>query len=128
MRQRTGTLAPAAREAFGCRCRDAVLRKSWRALRIVRGLPVELDHKPQPSPDAAHQPVGDEAILINLKTGTYYSLNETGTMFWQLLDGQRTIADCARLIALDYEAELELVEADLLELATDLKKEGLIVL
>ncbi len=88
---------------------------------------MELDHKPQPSPDAAHQPVGDEAILINLKTGVYYSLNDTGTMFWTLLDGRRTIADCARLIAIEYEADLEVIEADLLELATGLKREGLIV-
>lgn len=88
---------------------------------------MNLDHKPQPSPDAVHQPVGDEAILINLKSGAYYSLNDTGAMFWQLLNGQRTIADCARLIALDYEADLELIEADLLELAADLKKEGLLV-
>jgi hypothetical protein len=90
-------------------------------------LPVNLDHKPQPSPSAVHQPVGDEAILINLDTGAYYSLNNTGAMFWQLLDGQRTIADCARLIALDYDAELELIEADLLELAAALNKEGLLV-
>lgn len=88
---------------------------------------MELTYKPQPSPDAAHQPVGDEAILINLKTGVYYSLNDTGTMFWTLLDGQRTIADCARLIAIEYEADLEVIEADLLELATGLKREGLIV-
>lgn len=88
---------------------------------------MNLDHKPQSSPNVVHQPVGDEAILINLDTGAYYSLNDTGTMFWQLLDGQRTIADCARLIALDYEAELELIQADLLELATALNKEGLLV-
>ena len=88
---------------------------------------MELNHKPQPSPDAACQPVGDEAILINLNTGAYYSLNETGAMFWQLLDGQRTIADCARLIALDYEAAVEMIETDLLELATELNEEGLIV-
>ncbi len=48
-------------------------------------------------------------------------------MFWELLDGQRTIADCARLIAGEYEVEAGVVEADLLELAADFKREGLIV-
>jgi len=83
--------------------------------------------KPRPSPNAAHQTVGEEAILINLNTGSYYSLNDTGTMFWGLLDGERTISDCAQLIATEYEVEAGIVEADLLELATDFKHEGLII-
>ena len=82
--------------------------------------------KPRHSPNAAHQGVGEEAILINLNTGSYYSLNDTGTMFWELLDGQRSIADCAQLIAAEYEVEAEVVESDLLDLATDFKQEGLI--
>jgi hypothetical protein len=83
--------------------------------------------KPRHSPHAAHQTVGEEAILINLNTGSYYSLNDTGTMFWGLLDGERTISDCAQLIATEYEVEAGVVEADLLELATDFKHEGLII-
>lgn len=89
---------------------------------------MHLSDKPQHNPNATYQSVGDEAILINLVSGSYYSLNDTGTMFWELLDGQRTIADCARLIAAEYEVEAKVVEADLLELATDFKQEGLIVL
>jgi hypothetical protein len=83
--------------------------------------------KPRHSLNAAHQGVGDEAILINLNTGSYYSLNDTGTKFWELLDGQRTIAACAQLIAAEYEVEAEVVEGDLLELAADFEQEGLIV-
>jgi len=83
--------------------------------------------KPRHSPEASHQKVNDEAIVINLSTGSYYSLNDTGAMFWELIDGQRSIADCARLIAQEYEVEPELVEADLLELADEFKAEGLIV-
>jgi hypothetical protein len=81
----------------------------------------------QHSPEAVYQTVGEEAVLINLNTGAYYSLNDTGTVFWELLDGRRTVAECARRIAADYEVEAEVVEADLLELATDLQNEGLIV-
>lgn len=88
---------------------------------------MQLTDKPRPSLNAAHQAVGEEAIVINLNTGSYYSLNDTGTRFWELLDGERTIADCARLIASEYEVEASLVESDLLELAVDFKSEGLIV-
>ncbi|MCK6625112.1 MAG: PqqD family protein [Anaerolineae bacterium] len=89
---------------------------------------MHLSDKPQHNPNATHQTVGEEAIIINLVSGAYYSLNDTGTKFWELLDGQRTIADCARLIAAEYEVEAGVVEADLLELAADFKQEGLIVL
>ena len=83
--------------------------------------------KPQRHPEATHQTVGEEAIIINLNTGTYYSLNDTGTMFWDLIDGQRTITDCARAIAAEYQVEIELVETDLLELAGEFQAEGLII-
>ena len=87
---------------------------------------MKLNSQPQRSPTATYQRVDQEAILIDLNTGSYYSLNDTGTAFWELLDGQRTIADCAHLIALEYEAEIGVIEADLLELAAELNREGLI--
>lgn len=89
---------------------------------------MRLSDRPQHNPNATYQSVGEEAIIINLVSGSYYSLNDTGTMFWELLDGRRSIADCARLIAAEYEVEAEVVEDDLLELAVDFKQEGLIVL
>ena len=77
------------------------------------------------TPEATFQEVAGEAILIHLNSGVYYSLNDVGTSFWNLLDGQRTIADCAGLIATEYDAPAEVVLADLLELSADLVKEGL---
>jgi hypothetical protein len=77
------------------------------------------------SADATYQLVADEAILIHLKTGVYYSLNEVGTVFWNLLDGARTIADCAAAIAAEYTAPPDVIAADLLEISADLVKEGL---
>ena len=77
------------------------------------------------SPNATFQEVAGEAILIHLQTGVYYSLNDVGTAFWNLLDGQRTITDCATTIAAEYSAPAEMVLSDLLELAADLTKEGL---
>ncbi len=88
---------------------------------------MQASDKPRHNPNATHQTVGEEAVLINLNTGAYYSLNDTGTMFWELLDGERSIAECAALIAQEYEVEPAVVEADLLELATEFKAEGLIV-
>jgi hypothetical protein len=88
---------------------------------------VKITDKLRHHPEATHQMVGDEAVIINLSTGDYYSLNDTGTIFWDLLDGERTVADCARAIAAEYDVEIEMVEADLLELAAEFEREGLII-
>jgi hypothetical protein len=81
----------------------------------------------QRSPNATFQVVADEAILIHLQTGVYYSLNEVGTVFWQLLDGQRSLQDCAAQIAAQYDAPPEVILSDLDELAGELMKEGLVI-
>ena len=77
------------------------------------------------APEATFQEVAGEVILIHLNTGAYYSLDEVGTAFWNLLDGQRSIGDCADTIAAEYDAPREMVLADLLELSGELKSEGL---
>jgi hypothetical protein len=86
---------------------------------------VNADTRLSHTAEATFQEVAGEAILIHLNTGVYYSLNEVGTSFWNLLDGQRSIAACADLIAAEYDAPREVILADLLELSADLVKEGL---
>jgi hypothetical protein len=72
--------------------------------------------------------VADEAILIDINTGTYFSLNEVGTEFWEMLDGEQTIEQHATIIASKYEVETSVVVADLLELAEEMAKDKLIVI
>lgn len=72
--------------------------------------------------------VADEAILIDITTGTYFSLNEVGTEFWQMLDGEQTVAQHATAIASKYEVEPDMVVADLLELAEEMAKDKLILI
>lgn len=72
--------------------------------------------------------VADEAILIDINTGTYFSLNEVGTEFWELLDGQQTIEQHATNIANKYEVETSMVVDDLLELAEEMAKDKLLII
>jgi hypothetical protein len=88
--------------------------------------PLEANARLQRSPNATFQVVAGEAILIHLHTGAYYSLNDVGTAFWQMLDGARTLNDCAGALAAEYNAPPEVVLADLIELAGDLAREGLV--
>ncbi len=72
------------------------------------------------------QVVADEAILIHLNTGTYFSLNKVGTEFWQMLDGEQTIQAHAATLAVKYNVEAVMVAADLLELAAKMAADNLV--
>lgn len=91
--------------------------------------PITPDSIYQRSPNATHQTVAGEAILIDLNTGSYYSLNETGTWLWEHLDGTRTIGELAMelAIACDIPDQAEMVQGDLLELVSNLAQERLVL-
>ena len=78
------------------------------------------------APNVTFQTVAGEAILIRLDTGTYFSLNKVGTEFWEMLKGSQTIEEQAASLAAKYNVDLEIVRADLLELATALFEEKLV--
>lgn len=83
----------------------------------------------QRSPNATHQTVAGEAILIDLTTGSYYSLNETGTWLWEHLDGKRTIGELAMdlAVACDIPDQVRMVQQDLNDLVANLLKESLVI-
>lgn len=72
--------------------------------------------------------VADEAILIDITTGTYFTLNEIGTEFWQMLDGKQSVAQHAAIIATKYEVETSMVIGDLLELAEEMANDSLLLI
>lgn len=78
--------------------------------------------------DVVSQQVGEEAILLNLKTGVYWSLNSSGAAVWQQM--QKT-ASVPRIIAA-LQAEFDASEAELRAavgaLLAELSREGLVVL
>lgn len=78
------------------------------------------------SDNVTYQNVAEEAILIRLDTGTYFSLNKIGTEFWNMLDGQHTVEQHAATIAAKYAVDVEIVVADLLELAEKMAADKLV--
>lgn len=62
--------------------------------------------------------IADEAILIDMKSGTYFSLDAVGTAFWEMLDGERTMGDLASEIAHLYNEKAQSYGAALSQLAS----------
>ena len=79
------------------------------------------------SPVASFQSVGDGAVVLLADSGQLYSCNDTSEAFLRHVDGKRSLGDIVDLLAEEYEVDREMLEADLAELAENLKQEGVII-
>lgn len=78
------------------------------------------------SDDATFEVVDNEAVVIHLDTGSYYSLNTIGTEFWKMLDSEATLAEHAAATAKKYDVDVQMVTDDFIELAEEMHAEGLV--
>lgn len=62
----------------------------------------------------------EEAVLLDLKSGTYFGLNEVGARVWQLILEHGRLSQVLDVLVQEFEAEPEVVERDLLALAGQL--------
>ena len=70
--------------------------------------------------------VGNETVILDLASGTYYGLDPVGARMWQLMaDGQTLAAVCDMLLD-EYEVTREALEGDILRLTEELRLKGLV--
>ena len=75
--------------------------------------------------------IAGETIIVPIKgrvgdLDSIYTLNEVGTLIWQLIDGQRNIGEIVRSIRQTYNVESEEVTRDTFDFLGSLEKAGLI--
>jgi hypothetical protein len=75
--------------------------------------------------DVLFRELDGEAVLLNLKTGTYFGLNPVATRMWQLIAEQHSLARVLETLTGEYEADRAVLENDLLELGRQLCASGL---
>ena len=70
--------------------------------------------------------VGDETVILDLASGTYYGLDPVGARIWQLMaEGQRLTQVCEVMLA-EYEVTREDIERDVLALVQTLMERQLV--
>ena len=77
--------------------------------------------------EVAAKVMDGEAVLINLGTGLYYSMDNAGGVIWALIEQQRPIGEAAGVLARLYGIAPEQAQADALALAEELLAEGLVL-
>lgn len=81
--------------------------------------------EPNPARVAA-EIVDDEAILIHLDTGVYYSLDGAGSLLWAQLARRRSLSEIAAAISAAYTVSTEQASADVARIVDALLDEQLI--
>ena len=80
------------------------------------------------NPKVANQTIDGEVIIINLDTGTYYSLDKVGAFVWSLIEKESTLGAIFREVKTLYDGDSGEVESSLVRLIDDLRNEDLIAL
>ena len=78
------------------------------------------DAHPKRKNDILKQDADETVVLLNLKDGQYYALNEVGGRVWDLCDGSRRVQDIVTLLCSEYDAPRETLEADVREILEEL--------
>ena len=81
------------------------------------------------NPDVVYRVIAGEAILVPISkdtqiAGRLFSLNETGAFIWELIDGQRTLAELLDAILNEHEVEEDTARDDLISLIKELEGLG----
>ena len=70
--------------------------------------------------------IGEETVILDLKSGAYFGLEAVGSRIWELLAAGTTLAEVCETVGGEYDVGREALERDVLELAAQLQREGLL--
>ena len=79
-------------------------------------------------PDVMIRNVGQESVILDLKTERYLGLNEVGTQMWSAIAGSTSIQSANETLLAEYEVEPERLRENLQDLLRQLVEHGLVKL
>jgi hypothetical protein len=74
----------------------------------------------------AAQVADGEAVLLDIESGAYFSLNPVGSRIWELCDGTRSTAEIVSVICHEFDVAEDVATADTRELLVELEQEKLV--
>ncbi len=88
---------------------------------------LELNLRVKPDPDVVFTELENkEAVLLNLGTKMYYSLNETGLRIWQMLGSGITLGEISERLQGEFDVTPEKAKESVINLVSELITEKLV--
>jgi len=75
----------------------------------------------------AAQVADGEAVLLDIESGEYFSLNPVGSRIWELCDGTRSTAEIVSVICEEFDVAEDVATADAREILDELEQQKLVV-
>jgi hypothetical protein len=89
---------------------------------------MNLTDKPTIPAQVMARQVGDETVILDLGSGTYFGLDPVGARIWQLIGEGRSLGEICDTMLDEYDVSHEALERDVLDLADKLLEQKLISL
>ena len=90
-----------------------------------------LERRYEKDPSVVYREIAGEAILVPIRRNvgdmeSIYTLDSVGAAIWDLIDGERTLADILDALLAEYDVETSVLSQDLDEFAEQLVSAGAI--
>ncbi len=87
---------------------------------------MDLQTHPKRRDQVLSQSVPDKLVLLTPDDGNYFSVNGVGARVWELCDGTRSVADIVATVADEYDAPVDTIEVDVVQLLEELVSQRLV--
>lgn len=85
-----------------------------------------LQRKPRPAERVVSQQTDESAVLLDLGSGEYFSLEGLGAEIWVRCQKEATVAEIIQALESGWDVPREILEADVVEFVEELHSAGLI--
>ncbi|OLC82355.1 MAG: hypothetical protein AUH66_05145 [Acidobacteria bacterium 13_1_40CM_4_57_6] len=81
----------------------------------------------QKNPALAWREIDDETVIISPQDSVMHELNNTGSFVWKNIDGEKSAAELAELLAANYEVTPDIALSDTQALLEEMSSRKLVV-
>ena len=72
--------------------------------------------------------VNEEIVILKLKSGEYYTLNEVGQHIWQAISDQQNVGEIIKQIVDQFDVTYEKAKEDAMKFLDNMLKESMVLL
>lgn len=87
---------------------------------------IQNDYRINILPDVLSQKIDDETVILDLRSEAYFSLNEIGTRFWQMIEEYGNRNSIIGQLLEEFDVDAEVLNKDIDELMGKLVDAGLV--
>ena len=81
---------------------------------------------PKQNEDVHSTVLDGDSVLLNLRTGRYYTLNAVGSVVWEQCTGACSLASILASISERFDVTSQQAQSDIVDLVVQLRQEGLL--